>query len=231
MNAALGLALTLILGVSAQASAQSRLEEARALYSEQRFAEALAVLRVAREAPSSSHEEKLGILVLLASCQVAEGLRDEAESSFAELLSLDPSWAPERGTSPKILDVWEAARARVPSPPEAPPQAPKVKTAAPAAAVAALPPTPSHPALPEPAGLFERKPAAWITAGLALCAGIAGGYLQLRSADSAVAARNEPWSDTARNTHGRATSEATWALGLFVGAGAAGATSAALFVW
>ena len=240
MNAALGVALTLTLSVPAQAWATSRLEEARGLYSAQRFAEALAVLRGSPDDPSSTDVERLGILELLAWCQIAEGLREEAESTFAELLSLEPTWEPARGTSPKIVDVWRAARTRViaandppsqpvlpPQEPTPPPERPKVLAAAPAAAVATVPPTPASP----PEGIFARKPAAWISAGVALCAGIAGGYLQLRSAELAAAARSEPWSNTARETHARATSEASWAAGLFVGAGAAGAASAALFVW
>ncbi|MGA9525678.1 MAG: hypothetical protein WBV82_29740, partial [Myxococcaceae bacterium] len=164
MNAALGVALALILGLPAQALANSQLEEARGLYSSQRFAEALSVLRATRGDPSIPREEKLEVLELLAWCQVAEGLREEAESSFAELLSLEPGWEPPRGTSPKIVDVWKAARARVdvphdeiakprvePAPEPIPaPEDPKVLAAAPATAVAVAPPAPA----PEPAGIF-----------------------------------------------------------------------------
>ncbi len=245
MNAALGLALSLMVGVPAQAWANSRLEEARGLYSAQKFAEALAVLRAAREEPTSTPTERLEILELLAGCQLAEGLREDAVSSFTELLSLTPNWEPPRATSPKIVDAWRAAQARIgppmpPAPPAAPVEpvepefspAPRVRDEAPVEAVATVvPDLRTAPTPPQQDGIFARKPAAWITAGLALCAGVAGGYLQLQSANSAQAARNDDWVHTARATHDRATSEATWALGLFVGAGAAGATSAALFAW
>ncbi len=76
-----------------------------------------------------------------------------------------------------------------------------------------------------------QRPAAWILIAAAIAAGSAGGFLQVRSANRAREARAAEWSDAARATQLAAVSDATWAAGFFVGAGAAGAGGLVLFAW
>jgi hypothetical protein len=90
------------------------------------------------------------------------------------------------------------------------------------------PPAPPTPRL--------QRVSAWLAVAAAVGAGVAGGVLQVRSASFARAARDNTrppgdWSDTARAAQASALSEATWATGLFVGAGVAGATGVVLFAW
>jgi hypothetical protein len=81
-----------------------------------------------------------------------------------------------------------------------------------------------------PAPRWERA-GAWTAAGVAVLAGAAATYLQLSSGRSVQAARDEPWSDTARQHHARARTEAGWAAGLFIGAGASAAAAVVMFTW
>jgi hypothetical protein len=84
-----------------------------------------------------------------------------------------------------------------------------------------VPPPPGNP----------RRVAAVVVGVVAVGAGLAGAYAQVSAAASARAAEEARWVDDGRALHQRATTEATWATGLFAAAGAAGVASTVLFVW
>ncbi len=86
-----------------------------------------------------------------------------------------------------------------------------------------------------PTPRVKRVPA-WVALVLGIAAGSAGAVLQVRSGNSARAARDttQPpgdWSDTARAAQASAITDATIAAGLFIGAGVAGTTGVVLFAW
>jgi hypothetical protein len=89
------------------------LVKARGLYASQRFVEARGQLEIALEVPSMEPTQELETLDLLARCHIAEGKRALAEEAFARLLAHDPHWEPDRSTSPKILEVFDAAKSRL----------------------------------------------------------------------------------------------------------------------
>lgn len=91
-------------------AANAYLAEARRLYRAAQFPEAQAQLELARAVPSDDRAERGEVLELLARCQVAQGQRSEAEATFVEMLKAQPSRRFEKGVSPKILEVYEAAR-------------------------------------------------------------------------------------------------------------------------
>jgi hypothetical protein len=104
------LSLAAALLLSAQPS-NAWLEEARALISKLKFADALERLEVARQVPGLDAPTKQSILEWMAYCQVAEGRRDDAERTFTALLELDPGAALSRDvSSPKVAEAFEAAR-------------------------------------------------------------------------------------------------------------------------
>ena len=89
-----------------------RIETIERLYADGDYAPCLAqadqVLISAESAPRDAHVQ---LLNLAASSLVALGRSEEAESRFRTLLTLDPQYEPDAyRTSPKILDVFEAAR-------------------------------------------------------------------------------------------------------------------------
>lgn len=88
------------------------LDEARALVKGLDFADAITQLKVAREVPGQSAAQLAEVQWLLGHCLVAEGRRGEAEVEFLGLLEVMPSYAPERSGSPKILEVFDAVKAR-----------------------------------------------------------------------------------------------------------------------
>jgi hypothetical protein len=296
--------LILLCGAPAFA-ANPYLERARALYADLEFSAARQQLEIARQVPTNDPREQREVLDLLARCQVAEGKRAAAEKTFAELLALDPHHEPPRDVSPKILDAFGAAKARIfapgfvqlvelPAPtglaraelvdpwhrvdqlvrryrPTGAPgwqeqrltpehgvvlidfgqvgqqwylearaadgsvvaqlgseQAPRrfttlAREALPSAAAPAVEKT-------EAAPRWGRA-GAWGAAGVAVLAGVAGGYLQASSLQSARDARDEPWSDLARQHQARAQAQAGWATGLFIGAGVSAAAATVLFSW
>ena len=82
---------------------------------------------------------------------------------------------------------------------------------------------------------LERIPA-WVAVIAALAAGSAGAVLQVQSLTHAQQSRDltrppGDWSYTARATYGNAVAEASWATGLFIGAGVAGSAGVVLFAW
>ncbi|HLL55512.1 MAG TPA: hypothetical protein VK447_18275 [Myxococcaceae bacterium] len=295
----------LVLLCGAPAFAANRyLERARALYADLEFSAARQQLEIARQVPTNDPREQREVLDLLARCQVAEGKRAAAEKTFAELLALDPHFEPPRDVSPKILDAFGAAKARIfapgfvqlvelPAPtglaraelvdpwhrvdqlvrryrPAGAPEWQEQRLtpeqglvvidfgqvgqqwylearAADGSVVAQLGSeqaprrfeTLTRDALPSAAapGVEKTEPprwgraGAWGAAGVAVLAGVAGGYLQATSIQSAQAARDEPWSDLARQHHARARAQAGWATGLFIGAGVSAAAATVFFSW
>jgi hypothetical protein len=108
------LVLTLLLGaVRADESANPYLVRAKSLFASQRFIEARVQLEIALEVPAMDSSQRLEALDLLGRCQIAEGKRALAEDSFARLLTLDPHWELDRGASPKVLGVFDAAKSRL----------------------------------------------------------------------------------------------------------------------
>ena len=89
------------------------LDDARRLVRELKFGEALQQLKVAREVPGLSRPQVVEVLELSARCHVAEGRRNQAEAAYTELLTLAPSFLPEASLSPKILETFSAAKARL----------------------------------------------------------------------------------------------------------------------
>jgi hypothetical protein len=104
-----GIVALLACAWSGVARANPYLDQARKDYKELRFAEALEQLKIARQVPTGDRLEHIEILDLLARCQVAEG-RAEAQATFAELLALEPGFELPRAVSPKIREVFDAAK-------------------------------------------------------------------------------------------------------------------------
>lgn len=86
-------------------------DEARALMSQLKFAEAIERLEIARKVRGLDESEQKSILELLAYCQVAEGEREAASATFIALFELDPSAELSRDVaSPKVQEVFDAAK-------------------------------------------------------------------------------------------------------------------------
>jgi hypothetical protein len=87
------------------------LEKARLLGRELRFADAIEQLKVARTVPGLGDDQRREVLELLARCQLAEGLRADADASLTDLLRAEPGFEFDRvQTSPKILEAFDAAK-------------------------------------------------------------------------------------------------------------------------
>jgi len=89
------------------------LDEGKRLFNELKYAEAIVQLEVARQVPGLSDAQAVEVMDLLARSQVAEGRRADAEKTYGDLLLLDPAFSPDRSLSPKILEAFDAAKARV----------------------------------------------------------------------------------------------------------------------
>jgi hypothetical protein len=106
--------LALLAAASVMAQTQNPyLDEGKRLFNELKYADAIVQLQVARQVPGLSDAQTVEVLDLLARSQVAEGRRADAEKSYGDLLLLAPSFAPDRSLSPKILEAFDAAKARV----------------------------------------------------------------------------------------------------------------------
>lgn len=88
-------------------------DEGKRLAEKLEFASAIEQLKVAKQVPGRTEDEQVAVLDLLARCLAAEGRRSEAQSTFEELLVIAPSFAPDRSQSPKILEAFDAAKAKV----------------------------------------------------------------------------------------------------------------------
>ncbi|MFP2933336.1 hypothetical protein ACLESO_50955, partial [Pyxidicoccus sp. 3LG] len=107
------LAVTLLVVLGQAAPANPYLEQARARYEALRFSEAVELLELAERAPSSTRAQHLDILELRARCELAEGRRQEAEATYERMLMLDPRAEPPADLSPKILETFQAVKARL----------------------------------------------------------------------------------------------------------------------
>ncbi|MFP2909048.1 hypothetical protein ACLESD_29200 [Pyxidicoccus sp. 3LFB2] len=107
------LAVTLLVVLGQAAPANPYLEQARTRYEALRFAEAVELLELAEQVPSSTGAQRLDILELRARCELAEGRRAEAEATYERMLMLDPRAEPPSDLSPKILETFQAVKARL----------------------------------------------------------------------------------------------------------------------
>ncbi|MCP3138307.1 tetratricopeptide repeat protein [Pyxidicoccus xibeiensis] len=107
------LAVTLLVVLGQAAPANPYLDQARARYEALDFSETLALLQLAEQVPSNTRAQRLDILELKARCELAEGRRAEAEASYTRMLTLDPRAEPPGDLSPKILEAFQAVKARL----------------------------------------------------------------------------------------------------------------------
>ncbi|QSQ26604.1 hypothetical protein JY651_17440 [Pyxidicoccus parkwayensis] len=107
------LAVTLLVVLGQAEPANPYLEQARARYEALHFSEAVDLLELAEQVPSSTHAQHLDILELRARCELAEGRRQEAEATYERMLMLDPRTEPPADLSPKILETFQAVKARL----------------------------------------------------------------------------------------------------------------------
>lgn len=84
---------------------------------ELKFKKAIDVLNAALARREISRTQRVDAYKLLATAYVARDLPDAAEQAFDALLDLDPRFELDASVSPKILRVFERARARHPVPP------------------------------------------------------------------------------------------------------------------
>lgn len=159
-----------------------------------------------------------------AELRTAEGWRPlattEAEGTWtAQLPPLstgEPQWAFEaRSPAGKVL-------ARIEGPP-------RPAVAEPLSAAVGSGPARAEAGVHQGAPL--RRSAAWAATATAVVAGVAGGIMQYRSAAAVERREGTEWVDQGRAWDRRAQSDARWAAGLFVGAGAAAVTATALWVF
>src|SRR4051812_49420942 len=101
----MGVLLAAVVALSS-AAANPYLEDAKRLYSQMQFDDALKRLQLARRVPSDDPLAQAEILDWLGRCQVAEGQRAAAEATFDELVSIAPWYAIDAQASPKIREVY-----------------------------------------------------------------------------------------------------------------------------
>jgi hypothetical protein len=115
--------------IAALLAANPHLDEARRLYEQLKYPDAVARLRVARDVPTNTPEEQQQIADLLARALMAQGHAADAEKAWAELLATQPDAPEPVDASPKIREVFLKAKRSVypadfvklergPSPPE-----------------------------------------------------------------------------------------------------------------
>ncbi len=106
------LALIAALTVLAQTS-NSYLDEGKRRFDALDYSGAIEQLKVARQVPGLTEAQTIAVMDLLARSEVAEGRRADAQKTFEELLVVALAFEPDRGLSPKILEVFDAAKAHV----------------------------------------------------------------------------------------------------------------------
>ncbi|AGC43210.1 hypothetical protein MYSTI_01878 [Myxococcus stipitatus DSM 14675] len=104
----LAVVMTVFLGQTSPANPY--LEQAWGKYESLHFAEAVELLRLAEQVPTSTRAQRVGILELRARCELAEGRRAEAEESYTRMLTLEPRAEPPGDLSPKILEAFQAVK-------------------------------------------------------------------------------------------------------------------------
>jgi tetratricopeptide (TPR) repeat protein len=94
--------------------AQDDLSAARALYASARYEEALVVLDRLRADKGESPENTLTLEKYRALCLVALGRESEAESAFADVVAVDPTYLPEEEeVSPRVRAFFREVRRRM----------------------------------------------------------------------------------------------------------------------
>jgi hypothetical protein len=273
------------------------LDEAQALARDLEFSRAVERIKVAQQVPGLDRVQRLTLWSLLARCEVAQGHRAEAEGAFTELLTLSPDFEPARELSPKILEAFAAAKARLyprdyvkllpqsgrpgvltttlvdpwrrvanvraavaaDTEPLAPAEVLRVENRLEVQLPEALEQVRARLEVEDAQGavLATREETVavsapvsevraklprwqrvlpWVLTGVALAAAGTATGLQLHSQALARAARDPSappgdFADTARGTNAQATTEARASIGLFVGAGVAGAVAVFAFAW
>ncbi|WP_342379858.1 hypothetical protein NVS55_09980 [Myxococcus stipitatus] len=104
----LAVVMTVFLGQAAPANPY--LEQAWGKYESLHFAEAVELLRLAEQVPTSTRAQRIEVLELRARCELAEGRRAEAEESYTRMLTLEPRAEPPGDLSPKILEAFQAVK-------------------------------------------------------------------------------------------------------------------------
>lgn len=94
-------------------AANPHVTKATELYDSMRYPEAEARLRIARDAPGTTLEERREIVDLLARSIIAQGRTEEAEGIYAELLAFDPATPNPPNASPKITETFLRAKRKV----------------------------------------------------------------------------------------------------------------------
>ncbi len=103
----------IVVAVLLSQPANPYLDEGRRLAKELQFPEAVQQLTVARQVPGLSDKQESEVLELLARCQIALGQRTEAASTWEALLKLQADYQPDENSSPKLLDAFSAAKAKL----------------------------------------------------------------------------------------------------------------------
>ncbi|MBK7862711.1 MAG: hypothetical protein IPJ65_29700 [Archangiaceae bacterium] len=103
----------LTLALACALGAGTPLTEGRRLFDALEYQAAATALEKARHAPGLRADERREVLDLLGRAYVALGHREEAELAFAELLREAPDAALPEDASPKLQDVFSAAKRRV----------------------------------------------------------------------------------------------------------------------
>ncbi|QSQ17637.1 hypothetical protein [Myxococcus landrumensis] len=104
----LAVVMTVFLGQTSPSNPY--LEQAWGKYESLHFAEAVELLRLAEQVPTSTRAQRLEILELRARCELAEGRRADAEESYTRMLTLEPRAEPPVDLSPKILEAFQAVK-------------------------------------------------------------------------------------------------------------------------
>ncbi len=222
----LGLGVLLVVGAClaprpCRAESPPELRQGVEAYENFEYPEALRLLQAAAGRPGLSHPDQVRILLYLGLVHFTLGDRAPAEEAFEAALRLERELQLPADTSPKIAEVFEALRARLPP---APKPAPEVK------------PQPEVEPAPKPgpaAGASAPGPRnrvwTWVMAGLggaALAAGGACGYLASASQQEF---EDATWASDAMDARAAAQDRALAANLLYGLGGAALVTALVLF--
>jgi tetratricopeptide (TPR) repeat protein len=218
----LGLLLGLLgLGASVPAWADSPAELRQGIeaYENFEYAEALQLLQAASQKPELSRPDQLRILLYLGLVQFTLGERDAAEKAFEAALRMDRKLQLPVDTSPKIVESFEAVRAKLPSEPKAKP-GPKAKPEP-----NVRPGPVAEAPAPEPPGRLWT----WVMAGVGGAALVAGGTCGYLASESQQEFKDATWASDAMDAKAEAEDRALAANVLYGLGGAALVTALVLF--
>lgn len=113
-GASLGLAAALVAALvaapAAATTAQERLDQARSLYDEVEYEQAVSAFRAVVAGGDATPAQRVAALHGIASCRVALGEEGRAVDAYLDLLAIAPLWTPPSHLSPKVRDAFDAAR-------------------------------------------------------------------------------------------------------------------------